>query len=194
VKYASVPSWLEARVEQIPRIQDDIQQIVAQIEEEARGGGLLGSSQSLTELMTILLQKRQTMLCELATVPVPLPSEEVDQVKTLLAELEAEIAALESLNGRQALGILLAEGARLAENSRADRDGRLDTADHVFRERGDDVIALSDVSDRDARSVGVPSARPQDEFVACARHFFQRLVPRHAALRPAPCLPNPLNA
>jgi hypothetical protein len=98
VTQASVPSWLEAGVNQIPSLQEEIERLMSSIEEEARTGGLLGSSSSLSKLMEVLGQKRQVTLCELATIPVPLPKAKLAQVTSLLGEIREEIKSLDELD------------------------------------------------------------------------------------------------
>lgn len=98
VQHGSVPSSLEASVKEIPSLQSDIERLMSSIEEEARLGGLLGASSSLTPLMDVLGAKRQATLCELATIPVPLPKEKVPEVTALLGELQEEIKSLGELD------------------------------------------------------------------------------------------------
>lgn len=98
VQQASVPSWLQARVEQIPVVQNEILRLMSSIQDEARRGGLLAASPSLAALIKVLDTKRLVTLCELATIPVPLPKAQAPKVTILLQDIQEEIQALGELD------------------------------------------------------------------------------------------------
>ncbi len=98
VDVGSTPGWLQTRVQAIPQMQNQIQQLMEDIREEALQGGLLAGGATLRILNDVLATKRAITLCELSRIPFPLPSDKFSSIKALLAQLEDEAKSLEEID------------------------------------------------------------------------------------------------
>lgn len=98
VDVGSTPGWLQARVQDIPEIQTQIENLMQVIADDAQQGGLLAGEPALRTVREVLSAKREVTLCELSHIPFPLPPEQLTNLKTLLQRLEAEEKSLEDFD------------------------------------------------------------------------------------------------
>lgn len=98
VDVGSTPAWLKTRVEAIPQMQKNIEDLMSDIEQEARQGGLLAGERTLRLLQEVLGAKRSVTLCELSRVPFPLPADQLPNLKSLLHQLEDEARSLDDID------------------------------------------------------------------------------------------------
>jgi hypothetical protein len=113
----SVPSWLEARVKQIPDIQNKVVILLDDIRSEADQGGLFAGDKSFADLKGLVDQKRLDLskLCVFAQQPLPLIDPALrQQLQSLVGNLNLEADSLGKIDDQ--LGSLI-QKARDQETS-----------------------------------------------------------------------------
>jgi hypothetical protein len=106
----STPDWLQARVNDIPKLQGQIQDAMSAIDRDARDGGLLAGDPQLTKVRNILNSRKLETLCELSRIPFPLSQDQFKNLENLLSRLEEEAQALVAVDN--ALGQLIWQAQR----------------------------------------------------------------------------------
>jgi hypothetical protein len=107
IQQNSVPSWLEARVREIPELQAKILILLDHIRSEADQGGLFAGDQSFSDIGELLDQKRRDLskLCVLSQQPLPLNPALSQQLKSLVESLNLEVNSLGKIDSQ--LGSLI---------------------------------------------------------------------------------------
>jgi hypothetical protein len=108
----SVPGWLDARVREIPALQQKIKDLVLAVASESDAGGLLSGDPSVRSLKNLVSTKGTTLcvLDRIASQRFPLPPGEQDHLRAVLSQLRAEASALDDLDASFTRLIAAAEG------------------------------------------------------------------------------------
>jgi len=105
VQNQSVPGWREERIKKIPQVQQEISDVLRKVDAEAREAGLLARDKNLGKMWQLPQNPKLYDLCELATVPFPLPPDKRDLMWTLLERLQDEVNELHGVE--EQLGVLI---------------------------------------------------------------------------------------
>jgi hypothetical protein len=104
----SLPDWLQARVKQIPDIQNKVLVLLDDIRSEADQGGLFAGDKSFSDLEDLIDQKRRDLsrLCVLSQQPLPLINPALrQQLQSLVGNLNLEVESLGKIDDQ--LGTLI---------------------------------------------------------------------------------------
>jgi len=96
IQQNSVPSWLDARVKQIPDVQNKALVLIDNIRSEADQGGLFVGDKAFSDLSELLNKKGHMLnqLCVLAQQPLPLNPSLRQQLQSLVNSLNLEVDSL----------------------------------------------------------------------------------------------------
>lgn len=93
----SVPSWLEARVKQIPDIQNKVLTLLEDMRSEAEQGGLFAGDKSFSDLEELIDAKKRAIskICVLTQQPLPLVDPALrQQLQSVVGNLNLEVKSL----------------------------------------------------------------------------------------------------
>jgi hypothetical protein len=93
----SMPSWLEARVKQIPDIQSKVLTLLEDLRSEADHGGLFAGDKSFSDLEELIDKKKRDMskICVLTQQPLPLVDPALkQQLQSVVSNLNLEVESL----------------------------------------------------------------------------------------------------
>jgi hypothetical protein len=110
----SIQGWLDARVKQIPSVQRRVKNLVLSVANESDAGGLLAGDPAVSSLRG-RLNSKGSVLCRLDQIsrqPFPLPAPVRSELTSLLASLQAEASALDTLASSLTNQIAQANGSQ----------------------------------------------------------------------------------